>query len=421
MRREDTVRLNGPAVAKRVAELEIKQWWLARMIGVDRKTVSRWLTGKVKRIARENARRLAEHLQCDVEDLTVSDEADVLATREEQRRAATLLQERDLLQLLSPSDDFALAERLIKAVLQPDLPLPDLGRLYNLLSVAAWRQGHYDEGRAHAERAREIARRAGDRTIEWRARLSLATVASFVGDPAEATAEYERCVARPENFGSERDRAGTHTNLAMVYREAGRLEEALGQQWLSIRAFEPLGLPFNLALAWTGLGIIRIERGDLAEAREAMTEARTLGTAAGAARVVVTADVYLAEIASLEGETLEARRRLDEAFPALTAFEVHDLGCDEAAVRILRRAGDLEAARERFETAHEAARPLPVLHGLLLMERARLALAEEDEDGESRWRRRANEVFTDLGLMRRVRRTPVVEQGRMFRTGGSPA
>ena len=132
MRKEDTVRLNCHAVARRIESLDVKQWWLARMIGVDRKTVSRWLTGKVKRVARENAGRLADHLGCDVEEITVTDEADVLATKEEQRMAARLLQEQDLLALLAPTDSFELAERLIKATLMPDLPLRDLGRLDRL-------------------------------------------------------------------------------------------------------------------------------------------------------------------------------------------------------------------------------------------------------------------------------------------------
>lgn len=136
MRKEDTVPLNSHFVLRRIEVLGLKQWWLARELGVSEKTVNRWLTGRVKRVARYNAESLARQLGCRVEDVILPDETDVYATREEQRVAAGLLQERDLLGLLSPSDNWALAESLIKATMQPDLPLGHLGRLYNLLKRA---------------------------------------------------------------------------------------------------------------------------------------------------------------------------------------------------------------------------------------------------------------------------------------------
>ena len=47
MRREDTVLLDAHVLVRRIEALGLKQTWLADTIGVARRTVSRWVTGKV--------------------------------------------------------------------------------------------------------------------------------------------------------------------------------------------------------------------------------------------------------------------------------------------------------------------------------------------------------------------------------------
>ena len=55
MRREDTVALDTHFLVRRIEVLGLKQGWVADRLGVARKTISRWVTGKVKRVARDNA------------------------------------------------------------------------------------------------------------------------------------------------------------------------------------------------------------------------------------------------------------------------------------------------------------------------------------------------------------------------------
>jgi transcriptional regulator with XRE-family HTH domain len=150
MRPQDTVRLDTHALVARFEASGLKQWALAERLGVHRKTVSRWLTGRIQRVERVNAEALAQILACPLDALLVGDGA-VYATAAEQARAASLVRERELVELLSPTADWELAERLVKATLRPELALDDLGRLYNLLSITAWRQQRYDEARGHAE------------------------------------------------------------------------------------------------------------------------------------------------------------------------------------------------------------------------------------------------------------------------------
>lgn len=79
MKRKELI-LNSIFLKNRILELGIKQWWLAEQIGVDRKTVIRWVQGQVRSIQHENAEALAQILNCKVEDLSLSDEAEQLAT-----------------------------------------------------------------------------------------------------------------------------------------------------------------------------------------------------------------------------------------------------------------------------------------------------------------------------------------------------
>ncbi|MDH5642341.1 MAG: helix-turn-helix transcriptional regulator, partial [Nitrospira sp.] len=95
--------LNTSYVRNRFEQLELKQEWAAARIGVARKTVSRWLNGRVDRIERDNAARLAELLGCAVDDVCLDDPAQRLATPAEQREAARLIESRDLIARLSAS------------------------------------------------------------------------------------------------------------------------------------------------------------------------------------------------------------------------------------------------------------------------------------------------------------------------------
>jgi tetratricopeptide (TPR) repeat protein len=414
VRRIETVRLDTHFVARRVEVLGVKQWWLARMVGVDRKTVGRWLSGRVKRIAHRNAEKLAAHLECSLADITAPDGVDVYATREEQRAAAALLREKDLLQILSPSDNWDLAERVIKATMHPDLPLRDIGQLYNLLSIAAWRQGNYVEGAAHAERARELGEKLDDAGIILNAAQNLATIDSLLGRNVRALEGYEKCLARPEYFHTKRDHAKALSNVAMVYRDFARFGEGVAAQAKAIKLFEEPVLPFNLAIAWTGMGDVLTEIGCFSEARAAAGKARRYAAEAGFEKGLVTTLFYLGDVACLQGDLGEARRLVEAGTEGLGKYEVYDLACHEIAARFYRRAGELDEAARRATYGLSVAEGFPTLRAGMLQERARLATAEGNPAGEVRYRGEANAIFEGTGLGARVRAEPVVEYGEMF-------
>ncbi|MEM7246829.1 MAG: helix-turn-helix transcriptional regulator [Acidobacteriota bacterium] len=412
MKREDTVPLDGHFLVRRLEVLGMKQWWLARQLGVSRKTVSRWVSGKVKRIAADNLAALARELDCSPDELTSAEADEVLATREEQRAAAEVLQERDLLQLLSPSDDWKLAESLIKATMEPNLPLASLGRLQNLLSIAAWRQGHYEEGLSRADRAHEIGRRLGDRGIEMKAVLNRATIHAFVGPVPQALDEYRECLDRPERFDTARDHGAALSNIAWLHREAGDLDAALEAQEASIRVFDSLELDYNLAISWISMTLHATELGRFEEAGVSLDKARHHAEVARYERGLTCCDLYEADFVGLGGDTERALELIATARPRLDGYEVFDLTCLEICARQYRLAGELEKAEAELTTALDRAAGLPTIRAFLWQERSRLAAAMGQPELEQECRAEANALFAEHGLHARVADHPLPEHGR---------
>jgi transcriptional regulator with XRE-family HTH domain len=414
MRREDTVRLDTDRLVREVRELGLRQWALARLVRVSRKTVSRWLTGKVRRISVHNLERLAGALGCRPDELTLPESAPPYATRADQRHAAELSLDRDLVQLLSPSGDWELAEGVLRASLEPNLPPERLGRLLNQLSITAWRQERYDEGYALARRAAAIGGRIGDEAIRVKAAANMATVDSLIGRHRDALEGYEWCLARAGCFETARDHAGVLTNVSMVYRDFARFAESVAAQREAIRLFGGLALPFNLSIAHACLGVILTEWGRLEEAALSLEESCRRAEAANFSQKLVTLNFYTADVAALEGGKDRAAELIAEGLRGLGGLEHYDPACLEITARCRRLAGDFDGAVRFLAEGLERSRKLLPARALLLQERARLALALGDAAGEERYRGEANDVFASTGLEKRVRREPVAEYGRMF-------
>ena len=417
MRPEDTARLNAFAVGRRIEAAGLRQWWIAEQIGVDRKTVARWLSGKTRRIARENLERLARILDASPSDLVVSDEADIAATREEQRTAADLAAEQDLLQLLSPTDSFKLAESLIRATLAPNLPLQQLGRLYNMLATAAWRQGHYEDGRARAERALEIGKQVRDRAISLRALHSLAVIESLTGRVDRAVDTFRVCASEPEAFDTPRAHAGALSNLAMLYGSLEQFEDSIATQLEAIAIFESLGASYNLSIAFTGLGAVYTEIGRLCHARDAFERGRDAAAQCGYTRGVDCAEIYLADVASLSGARIDALERVSFALPSLSRYAVYDLGCHECAARVMRRAAHLDEAGAELARGIAQAHGFPEIRGRMLQEQARLAQARADARAARASLEAAGRAFREAGLSVRERSGPLAEYGSQSECG----
>lgn len=412
MKREDTALLNLAALDNALRAQGVKQWWLADQVGVSRKTVTRWLTGKVRSVRSETLARVAAVLGVPVATLALADEAQAFASREQQTEAARLIESERLMEILGPAGKWSLLEGLIKATLQPQLPLPLLGQLYNQLSIAAWRQSDLARAESYAVKALGVGEASGHRATLAEAHLNLATLAALRGRLEESLAQYLACLT-DERYLEDRLTIGKAlSNVGMTYAEYGDLARADAFQDRAIAVFTELAKPFNLAIAWIGKALVALEAARLDDAALFCEKARFCAIAAGYRRAVADADCARAEIAARRGHAAEAA-----AIYAAAAAVHAELGIVEArtplcGARIARLAGDVAGAEAELAVARTRAAAFPVAAAEVLAETWALATAQGNEGAAHAAR---------IALTQAYQRITATPRLKALLAGGAPA
>jgi tetratricopeptide (TPR) repeat protein len=365
--------LNCSALKNRVTALGIKQWWLAEQVGVDRKTVIRWLQGKVKRIQHENAEALAQILQCEIEALCHSSEAENLASPEDQRQAATLLSTSALMERLGPIGEWDVVEGLLRATIVPDLPLAILGKLYNQLTVACWRQSKLDQATLFNEKAREVAEKCSDQNLRAEAFLSLGNLWSWKGKTRQAVQAYQEALSlkahlEPKTIGS------IYSNLGAVLYESGNLQAGLDFQEKAIRVFLLQGRPMNLSIAYCHEALIYLQMEDWEKAKWACEQSRLFAESDDYFRGREMANLIQAELLARKGLGSEAKQTAVDALGCFEKMGIKEGLNFEFAGRAFRLLGDYSNAEGYLQKGIEAAENYPVYLAALYMELAKVHL-----------------------------------------------
>ncbi len=267
---EENFLLNITFFDNRMKELDLKRWWVAEEIGVDRKTVSRWLTGQTKKIRKDNLAKLATILECPESSLILLNTLDCFATANEQKEAAKLIEQEDLLKIITPTGKWDLFEGLIKASMEPNLPKSLLAQLYNYLCIAAWRKSDLRKAEGYLQKALDLTKDTNHKSILLNTHLNKANIHSFKGEIELAIKEYEYCIENAIYFEDKAAIAPAQSNLACTYHEYGDLQKSLSLQKEAIQNFE--GRPLNLSIAYIGLADVLLELGDLKSAQDAVNQ-----------------------------------------------------------------------------------------------------------------------------------------------------
>ena len=275
------LQLNATWLRNRVAELGLRQWWLAEQLGVDRRTVLRWVNGQVRSIPPARAAALAQVLACRLEDLLLHEPGRELASAEDQRAAGLALAASTLLDRLGPAGEWDVVEQLVKASAVPDLPVHVLGRLYHQLSVACWRQDKLTEATVHNQTALALAERCGDQALRADALGSQANLLLWRGDVAPALAAWREALALAR-WLTPRQRGALHSNLGAAWLEIGQLASARAELRQALACFETDGTPMNHSVLRAHLALLALAEGDLdAQGRIVTGGGLALGTALG--------------------------------------------------------------------------------------------------------------------------------------------
>ena len=361
--------LNHIYLKNRVAELGIKQWWLAEQAGVDRKTVIRWLQGRVKSVQIENAEKLAKILECSLFDLKVENEADQLATAEDQKTAALLLVSSSLIDKLGPIGEWNVIEALLKAAVVPGLPLNILGEVYDKLTVASWRQSKIDLAAQYNLKAQEIAVNSGDKVLLASVLSSRGNIHSWRGEMAKSVESYNEALAL-EKYIEPLTLAGVLSNLGAVMYESGNFSKGKTHLKRSIEIYEVYGRPVNVSIAHCHLAMLNLQELRIEEARHHVQVSSHQATIGEYLRGQEMAKLIQAEIAARTGLNVEAKTLANQTLDGFSRLGIEEGLNYEFAGRVHRLIGDFEKAELLLMKGIGVAKDFPIYRASLLAELA---------------------------------------------------
>ncbi|MBB5959894.1 DNA-binding SARP family transcriptional activator/tetratricopeptide (TPR) repeat protein [Saccharothrix tamanrassetensis] len=187
-------------------------------------------------------------------------------------------------------------------------------RLADGLRGYLWIGKHVTEWLTTARYGLDAAHEQRDRAGEAAMRQNLGTLHWRLGDFDTSVAHYTRAVELHRASGDLASEAGVRGALGLVRLDAGDLAGARDdlETCLALHRESGGSRPGETGVL-TGLGILAIDTGELAEAEELLGEALAVSTAQGVRAGEITARVLLGMTAQLLGEPRRALTQLAEA------------------------------------------------------------------------------------------------------------
>jgi DNA-binding Xre family transcriptional regulator len=422
--KQDTATLNQHAVAELLRERQLKQWWVARQIGVTPLTVNRWLTGKVRRISRDNLARLAQVLETPAQDLVLADETDVQATQVEQSKAARLLVTKESQDMFMKAGQLETYERLIKAVMHPNLPLADLLELYGVLTLVTGLLGDFQRSRNYARLKLDFAQRCGDPEKELQARINIVTAEAALGRLKASHRNLRHAYSAAESQGSIRGVLTALVNLIATYHVLGNLNNAVR---CGLRCFrilrtvraEQIPQPEEVVERWRiqltsytyfALCSVAIEGGQPALAQLIERAQRPYSKDSQVPVEALNLRAISLAADSLQGVDVDAGE-VDELVQAFSKSEQFGICGSVLPSILLRRSQRLDEAADYLNALADNAGCQQYEKALIAEEWARVEAARGNSAAAEDWRATANGLLLDRGMEARCHDDPALEFG----------
>jgi tetratricopeptide (TPR) repeat protein len=399
MSHPDHITLNISYLKNRTAELGLKQWWLAEQVGVDRKTVNRWLQGQVRSIQIGNAKALAQVLNCRIEDLSLTDESSQLASAEDQKHAAQLLASSSVVEKLGPIGEWNVIESLLKATLVSGLPLQVLGDLYDQLTIASWRQSKIDQADIYNKKTKEIALQLNDKSLLAKATLSEANIYSWRGEIKKSIDSYISILSM-ERFVSSRLLAATHSNLGGILYESGEIELGLKHIEKSIQLFLTDGTAMNLSISHCHMTFIYLQKNDLDLAETHLQKSMDLAAHSDYRRGIFIGHLIQSEISARRGNKDESKQLLTKGLDGFRNLNIEEGLNYELAGRICRLNQDFGDSINYLEKGISISNEFPLYQAALYFELA-LTLKNIGKD-HSQSLKQSIQLYKKCGALKRI-------------------
>ncbi len=397
-----TAIIDAHSLRKKIQEQNLKLWWLAEQVKVDRKTISRWVNGRIKWVKYENLESLAEILGVPIEEITLRSEADQKATATDFRKAAELIHSQDLKSMVRNSYNWQLLEYIVKTSLSNDLPLDLLGSLYLDLAEACFFQNKISLSGEYVEKSLAIAEQLQHEILYWDGLSIKAKTETCFGNLQEAIRLFKSCLKRkPDAHREWRVRC----NLSEAVRRWGDLEGAYELRRRTIADFQARsdieleGMAW--AKAWLSLGESCVELGRPAEALAAYERAAEVSDQAKFQKGLYYAQLLRAVCESQMHPHADHAQSYEKAHAALKSIQDDQLYYRDGALVYLGLK-DFVQARTLLHDAIRMAREYPIEQGLFYQ----LLYHVEQQAGflpaSKAAQKKALEFFEAAGAVRRM-------------------
>ncbi len=400
--RKKTVLINAEALRRMLEERELKQWWLARRIAVDRKTVTRWISGQTRRISQENLDRLARELDCSAAELTVEDRLEALGTREDRWSAARQLKDKDVVGMVGPSYSWELAETLIRSAIDSDMPVDLQVALYLKLASLGMYQHKPELTKSSAEIALQRAVDEGDEALEYQSLDMLAFYYLMIGQLSEVVSRYAQVLERRDLIPTQTRLASILCNKGLAHWSIAEFAEALEVFNEAMPIWDSCEVVISTATAWWLRAKLLIELSMVDECLVAVERCEQVSEILNYAKAANMCIAIRAEIASLAGnhdEALVLADRANAVFPQTPNVNPATL---ESIARVWRRAGRVEQALAEIDRLIASDHEDRLHFGRYRQEKARILMALGRNDEAWQEVETANDIFRELDAPRRM-------------------
>ncbi len=414
MKKENTSPLNTSFINQRIKELDLKQVWLASKIGVDKITINRWTSGKVKRIASHNAKLLAQYLQCTVNDIILKNDIIAAGTNVEKESAIENILSDDLIAILSPFEKWDLAESIIKASIHPNIEPLKIAQLYNHLWCVNLNKNNFDQAIYFAYKALSISKRYVNKRMFVLSLFNIATAHVLNGNYNSSMSVYDYCVHNIEHLASQKEQAAIYNNLATLHQYYCNFNTSIDSFSKSVSLLAKEANYFKLCLTFIGIGDLYIEIGNIEEALSALSKAYDYAVKSNYRTGTIRSTFYKVDAFIVSRQLDEAVNMMKYDLNTLVENNIKDLHCYEILARYHRHLGNFNKALEIIQSGLNTCCSHPLEEARMLQEEARLALVMMNSKDESAFRKKANRLFKSGRLYDRIWNTTIAEYGHMY-------
>ena len=352
----------------------LRRWWIAEKLDIDRRTLHRWLTGRTENVPSHQLRALSEILGCKPETLIDSETGSSLNSVAQVEAARALLKP-GLLEDLMPSHRFAEFEALAQGLTIPGLTQREHAELNQRIAIALLRQSKLNDFPEYAARANEMAIAGGDEHLALRSRMLLSYGEYIQGNVRKCVRMDIENLKHARRLKDPWQIAANLSNLADQFYEFSCFDRSVRLQTKAIRRYEDLSSATSLVFCWLGLAACYLAMDRIPKALDACEKVHAYSHSvnykrgfADEKRMRALIDVQLSKI-----ET--ASRSIAEAMDQYAALDIEEAQILADASLVSRKSGSLRDAHDYAQRGITLARQKGHVVG---QAKLTLALAEVD-------------------------------------------